>query len=199
MADKIWKLLQFVAGCLVATLAYILVPWSELDSGWTQAVGSFAALGIAIYVMTRQNRHAAKLLIQADILAARRRAAGAHAIVTRACLQMRRVDAEIRSTIRTFSDTENLRYELRVMDGIISPMRATICGIPTYELGSFDMAEAVHQLGEALTNLDAMLKRGIDRPGGFEQDLSVIAVLDIVLQVVSDSESKFDRGLSELK
>lgn len=199
MADKIWKLLQFVAGCLVATLAYIFVPWSELDSGWTQAVGSFAALGVAIYVMTRQNRHAAKLLIQADILAARRRAAGAHAIVTRACLQMRRVDAEIRNAIRTFSDTENLRYELRVMDGIISPMRATICGIPTYELGSFDMAEAVHQLGEALTNLDAMLKRGIDRPDGFEQDASVIAVLDIVLQVVSDSESKFGRGLSELK
>lgn len=199
MADKIWKLLQFAAGCLVATIAYIFVPWSKLDSGWSQAVGSFAALGVAIYVMTRQNRHAAKLLIQADILAARRRAAGAHAIVTRACFQMRRVDTEIRGAIRTFSDTEKLRYDVKVVDGIIGPMRATICGIPTYELGSFDMADAIHQLGEALTNLDAMLKRGIDQPGGFEQDQSVIVVLNIVLQVVSDSEAKFDRGLNELK
>lgn len=199
MGDKIWKAMQFLAACLLATAAYIFVPWSRLDAGWSQVVGSFAALGVAIYVMTRQNRHAAKLLVQADILAARRRAAGAHAVVTRACLQMRRVDAEIRNAIRTFSNTEKLRYDLRVMDGIISPMCTKICGIPTYELGSFDMADAIHQLGEALTNLDAMLKRGIDKPGGFEQDESVIVVLDIVLQVVADSEAKFDRGLSELK
>ncbi len=62
-------LLLLIATMIIIRWLIDFVTWTTLDSGWTQAIGSIAALGIAIYVGNMQHRSAMALLQHGDALA----------------------------------------------------------------------------------------------------------------------------------
>jgi uncharacterized membrane protein len=77
------------AAVIVLSLIAVSIVLSLLATGsndlpaWIQAVGSIAALVGAIFIMSRQNEHAAKLVADADRIATLRKVNSIRAILTR--------------------------------------------------------------------------------------------------------------------
>lgn len=139
--------------------------WTRLDASawasWVQAVGSIAALGIAIYVMSKQNAHAARLVADADRIATLRKVNSVRAILRRYYAQLSTANATIQSFYGrlphvTNDDGRKLAAAYDALKGIPANLQA----IPVFEIGSFELAQAVLEFSEiaseCLTGLHAM-------------------------------------------
>ncbi|MFL6672914.1 MAG: hypothetical protein ACJ8LG_06460 [Massilia sp.] len=206
MEDRLWKVIGFWAMGLLLFMATMIIirwvvdfiTWSTLDSGWTQAIGSLAALLVAIYVMSKQNAHAARLLVDADTLVFRRRAAAVSAIVERAVRVANAVYDDLDITPAEIADTADYAERLNGGRMAIQDVVATVKSIPTYELGSYDMAEAIHLLGANLEALSEGITRLHDSESG-RGSPNASLLLKTCIKHIRESKLQFGRGMNEIR
>lgn len=168
-------------------------------ASWVQAVGSITALGVAIFVMSRQNRYARDLMREADRLAVFRRASAVHAIVKRAHGQYMVTMRMIGQTTPTTLDEEaRVERELRAAGHMITAMHKAILAIPTHELGSFDLAEGVHRIGELFHAFAPMLEQMANSPSEVGTNAAILAKTQLVA-TIDLAIQQFDRGLANLR
>ena len=166
-------------------------------ASWVQAIGSIAALAVAIYVMSRQNKHAARLLIDTDMLAFRRRAAGVKAIVERAEVVVGKVGIAINQILQDQNpSSENFSPDLDAAKRALNDVREAIKSIPAYELGSYDMAEAINLLGFNLGNLWSTVDMMLQHPNARTSPQALEAVL-ICITRIQENKAQFDSGARE--
>jgi hypothetical protein len=124
-------------------------------SGWVQAIGSVAALGVAIFVMSRQNAHSAKLVAQADTKALRRRVETVSTIVEIDYWQIDNCFNEISQAVSA-NNMITLNASLVSTKIVISEVRLHLTSIPIHDLGSPRMAEGIIRLNQIAGNVQTL-------------------------------------------
>lgn len=122
-------------------------------SGWVQAIGSIAALGVAIYIMSRQNQHAARLLIDADKRALLRRADATAAVVDRATNQLQQF-CELITESLAVGNENNIRSMILTSKFALQDAQGATRAIPAQELGSYKMVSGLSKVVQALATFD---------------------------------------------
>lgn len=158
-----------IVGCVVLGLVILLGTlagfqmlsvspiWSEKGAAWVQAVGSVAALAVAIFVMARQNAHATRLLVMADERALHRRAKTMLAVMERAYMQLSNCRIGLQSSMVPQAKV-GIGDACAVAYHILSELRSRFLAIPTHELGDYDLAVGVQQMTEAVTNFASLIE-----------------------------------------
>jgi hypothetical protein len=130
--------------------------WVRLDASawasWVQAVGSIAALVIAIYVMSKQNAHAVRLVVDADRIATLRMANAVRAILKRYYAQLLLANDSIQkyhTKIPYVTKEDGLQLQAAYQS--LKRIPANLQAIPIFEIGSFDLATAVLAFTEIAT------------------------------------------------
>ena len=147
-----WSLgiLLFIATMIVIHWTIGFVTWSTLDSGWAQAIGSIGALGVAIYVMSRQNAHSLRVMALSERLGTMRRADAVLGIVEPTHARI----AEISNTISTRSTRDPLdlqKRRVRMLLTKVQRLEDTIRAIPVHDLGAYDIAKAGNQIAQFIS------------------------------------------------
>lgn len=210
------KLLTFLEGALltcalvaVAVVLALLADGANELSAWVQAVGSIAALFIAIFVMARQNRNAARLMVRqnkhatklvaaADRLTTIRRAKSVQAILRRTYLQVQQIERDIATPPGPGETGQLLSSRFRVAMAIVKRLRMTMDAIPAFDLGSFDMADGVLQLADALDIYEGLVEILISEPHNAGSDYMKAATA-VHRPTVDGAMAKFEKGLGELQ
>ena len=122
-------------------------------SGWVQAIGSIAALGVAIYIMSRQNQHSAQLLIDADKRALLRRADATAAVVDRATKQLQQF-LELITRNLPAGDESKIRSAIFTAKFALQEPQAATRAIPAHELGSYKMVNGLIKIVEVFSTFD---------------------------------------------
>ena len=168
------KIVSWFAGCVALCAALIALHWSinwlvskhdwmRLSpsdwASWVQAVGSIAALAIAIGIMRHQNEHAAKLVAHADLRATLRKADSIHAILGRYRNELKQIAGSMQT--RPTEHERIVKISLRVHAGLreVKGMQATMQTIPVFEIGSFDLADATLRFGESVDSCHEFLAK----------------------------------------
>ena len=186
---------NLITACLPAHW-YVLTAaeWAA----WVQAAGSIIALVVAIFVMSRQNRHAAKLIADADRLTTLRRAQSVHALVLRAAKQLTNVRRQAEIVPVTASDLVLTKVQLKISIEITGELLGNLKAIPTYDLGSFDMAEGVHRIIEAASTIMTTL-RAIEPEPSQVGASHVVESNRSMLEMAGRGVALFEKGMNELK
>jgi hypothetical protein len=191
-------LIMFVATMIIIRWVVDFITWSSLDSGWAQVIGSLAALAVAIFVMSRQNAHAAHLIVEADLLALRRRAAAISAIFQRA-LRLSRTSYTLASTpIQDISNVNDHCARLAAKRRSIDTMLAKLDAIPLHELGSFDIADSLNTLHGNLILFGRSLDTFISNPSAVGTPAQINSI-DSFMGNVEQASEKFKKGVRDLK
>lgn len=143
--------------CVNDVLACLAPTSSGEWANWVQAVGSIFALAVAIFVMSRQNRHAAKLIMDADKLATLRRANSVYAIVKRAESLLVRIRENTDQRQPSGAEGDTWHLHLKTSNEMLDDMIALLRTIPVYDLGSFEMASGVRQLLESCETFQTLV------------------------------------------
>lgn len=196
----------FAASVVLALLA----AGSPDLAAWVQAVGSIAALFIAIFVMARQNRNAARLMIRqnrhstklvvdADRLATIRRGKSVQAVMRRTYLQLQQIERDMLTPPQPEEGIEQLQSRFRVATSILTRLKATMDEIPAFDLGSFEMADGVLQLADGLEIYEDLLRLLSAEPwqAGAEHIQQVMAVHRPT--TIDGALAKFNDGLTQLQ
>lgn len=163
-------------------------------SSWVQAVGSITALGVAIFVMSRQNKHARELIYDAERLAILRRAAVVNVILVRAKLQfMRTHDLVVQAAPVTAALLAAKKIELQESAARLQEMRNTILTVPAYELGSANMADGLLRFLDLISLSDDLAARVIGNPSLIGNPASKKAS-ESILRMVETAYEAFDQG-----
>jgi len=179
-------------------------------AAWVQAVGSIAALFIAIFVMARQNRNAARLMIRqnrhstklvadADRLATIRRGKSVHAVMRRTYIQLLQIERAMLAPPQPGESIDQLQSRFLVTKSVLARLKATMDQIPAFDLGSFDMADGVLQLADGLELYEDILRLISADPAqaGTEYVQQVMATHR--LTNVDEAVAKFNNGLAQLQ
>jgi hypothetical protein len=164
MQEKLWKFIGFWAMGLILFMATMIiirwlvdfVTWTTLDSGWAQATGSIAALGVAIYVMSRQNAHAARLVIDADRRTALRLVSSVGALIDRANTLILSGACEMESSASCsyavlFNTAERIKASL-------AETKTALAAIPPHELGCHELVVGLIQMIECIRAFESTLQ-----------------------------------------
>lgn len=122
--------------------------------GWVQAIGSIAALAVAIFVMSRQNAHAARLISQADQLSLRRRAQAISVIMESAHRQVGHCLSKVRNGVEKMDLTETQAAFVSAKH-FMGDTHRTLASIPLHDLGSADMADGILRIKQVASVLIA--------------------------------------------
>ncbi|WP_133250783.1 hypothetical protein [Janthinobacterium sp. 78] len=117
--------------------------------GWVQAIGSIAALGVAIFVMSRQNAHSARLLAESDNRVMTRRASAVSALLVRANEQLIEATKNLKEAARD-GDQTKFHVTWIVIIPVLRQCRSALEMVPAHELGAFKMVSGLHSMIEAL-------------------------------------------------
>ncbi|NHZ94587.1 hypothetical protein [Massilia sp. CCM 8734] len=139
--SRFWLLL-FVAVMNLVNIGLDMNLTREHWASWVQAVGSIAALVVAIYVMSRQNAHAARLIAQADSVALTRRANTVSVVVESAYWQIHACINHMQVAAAN-NDVADLQISLSSSKHVCEVIRSSLTNIPIHDLGSADMATGV--------------------------------------------------------
>jgi hypothetical protein len=158
--------------CALMTAAVVLALLAGQASdlpAWVQAVGSIAALFIAIFVMARQNqnaasllirqnKHATKLVIDANRLTTLGRARSVHAIIKRSHLQIKALSnlSKMALDTRTFNPAA-LAVTFSNGADTIDSIKGRLAAIPVHDLGGYEMSEAILQFSEILDSYQRII------------------------------------------
>ncbi|WP_141750068.1 hypothetical protein [Janthinobacterium sp. HH107] len=165
--------------------------------GWVQAIGSIAALGVAIFVMSRQNRHAAQLVANADKRALLRRTQAAAAILDSTESKIRNATQLIAISL-TGSDTSFIRMTITTAKYVILDAQGAVRAIPAHELGSYKLVSGLNKIIGSLTTIDK----------GFEEMLAqthlppaigINTFLNLAIAHCEEAKTVFIEGVDELK
>lgn len=152
--------------------------------GWVQAIGSIGALGVAIFVMKRQSQHAIALALGSDKRTLIRRASSVKSLIERANSHI----GSCLDTIKTvFASSGAISIdEFRTFArGKLAEARRTLVAIPSHELGSFDLTDAVQNMIECIADVEVIINAG-----------SPADVIASQLQYIGEIEKQFDRATS---
>jgi hypothetical protein len=185
-------------GLLLFLRAFGEPLWTQEASGWAQAIGSVAALGVAIYVMSRQNEHSARLVADADRLAALRRAQAIHALVKRVNLQFNNVGHMVLGFTREPGEIEVMRRKFKVAAEVFQNQREIFLSLPVHELASFDIADAIWKLTDTLQVYMRMVEALRDSPESIA-DPRLHPSFHDWHAIIEDAVKQFERGLASLK
>ncbi len=198
IAFAIFSPMFFVCTLLIIRWGIEFVTWTTIDAGWAQAIGSVGALGVAIYVMSRQNKHAATLIVRADRMAVLRRAASVHAILKRSHMQVQNMRLATRLRPLNISDKERLTRELEISGEMLDTMKKTFLTIPAYDLGSYDMAYGIVDYADTIAEYSSAIGRLYVTPERCgAQD--IIALFDMLHVGLDNSIERFERGMKSLQ
>ncbi|WP_426070202.1 hypothetical protein [Janthinobacterium sp. DSP2-3-3] len=126
---------------------------NETWPGWVQAIGSIAALGVAIFVMSRQNRHAARLLINADKRAMLRRADATAAVVDRAMNRLQHFCKLITDSLAA-GEEKKIRSAIVTSQFALQEEQSATRSISAQELGSYKMVSGLSIIVQNLGTFD---------------------------------------------
>jgi len=128
-------------------------------SGWVQAIGSIAALGVAVFVMSRQNRHAAKLLTETDKRALVRRGASVHALMERAVFHVGSCSDAFQKAIN--DGTNQSIFAFKAIASIkLAEAKRVLISVPGHELGSYAMTVSLQNIIECLADVELLIESG---------------------------------------
>jgi hypothetical protein len=193
----------------VAVVLCLLAPDSPNLSAWVQAVGSIAALFIAIYVMARQNRnaarlmlrqnrHATKLVADADRLATLRRARSVHAVLRRSLNQIDAINAVASSPPPTDAGSlAILNMGLENSVSIADELEQRMAAIPVYDLGAFNMSDGVMQIMEMIVIIRSVVSELQRNPAATGSN-HIKAVITRLREIQAEGMEKFESGMQEL-
>lgn len=170
---------------------------SSEAAAWVQAAGSIAALGVAVFVMSRQNAHAAKLVIDADKRALKRRAAAVSAIIERAHAQINNVFNLISTAAAGQSEVFT---NVTIQNGrrVLNEMQKTVRSIPAYELGSYEAVVGLQKTIETINDFDKTAEQWVSSsPPPREQE--IIFQIQMLSSNAKDAKEIFSRGVSLLE
>lgn len=165
--------------------------------GWVQAIGSIAALGVAIFVMSRQNRHATQLLIDADKRALLRRAQAVSAIMDRAHEQIPELCELIANSIAS-RDEDLVRSTMATAKYLLKEVQAAIRAIPAHELGSYEMVTGLNKTMEVLTSFDKIIDTWLQGPN-LPHPMDIGTSLVIARRSAEEAKDIFSLGIERLK
>lgn len=123
-----------------------------------QAVGSVAALGIAVYVMARQNAHSRKLIADMDKRALLRKAAGLAAVIDRTNLIVGRMCDALIDTVER-DDIQKLQHDAPEYIDMLRELKSNLVAIPTYEIGSYEISSRVFKIISVVDAFEATLEK----------------------------------------
>lgn len=166
--------------------------------GWVQAVGSIAALAVAIFVMSRQNENALQLILETERRGMQRRANSVFAIVQRAHKQLNSCVDTIEKMAAT-GDTSKVTVAWTLTRRITTQLQIVLTAIPTHELGSFDLALGIHQSLDALNlfNHCADTDEMKQAESGQVSDLS--KTCELLRKNIKTASDTFKKGMSEMQ
>lgn len=127
--------------------------------GWVQAIGSIAALGVAIFVMSRQNRYA----LDADKRALLRRANAVSAILDRANAQIPQLCRAIAEGIMN-GNQGRLISAMTAAKIKLAETQSTVRAIPGHELGSYELVVGLHMTLEVASTFETTLGVWLQAP-----------------------------------
>lgn len=206
--------LVIIAGTLACFEMLSISPlWGDGGAAWVQAVGSIAALGVAIFVMSHQNKNAVRLIYYADELQVKRRARVAGII-----FRDLRGPAEYfaYSLIEDYhaADAEEAsdliaarRHALSCQIDTLSVDQTwyhdpltMINNIPIYEIGSERLVDIIFIFRNGLKRFAAALNSAGNDPEGFDPKTLHDAAaqwLDVSAQAKENFEAEFARRYGE--
>ena len=156
--------------------------------GWVQAIGSIAALGVAIFVMARQNAHSARLLAETDVRIMLRRAAAVSALVVRANERLQECTASLTS-VAVPGDNRKVHIMWTVVGPTLRQCKSALEMVPAHELGGYKMVNGLHSMIDSLHNFLLL---------GEEWEKEVFPTFDPSVQI-EYCETYRDRGIVALK
>jgi len=203
---RLFKLICYVfvllaSSLLSAGITYVAIKHglgSSEAAGWVQAVGSIAALGIAIYVMSRQNSHSAKLVADADRLTSLRRAKSVYAVLLRTREQLAIFEADMLEIPQGAEGVIYAKRKFKVALDMLESIDTTLNGIPAFDLGSFHMADGALQLTQLAGSLKDMLRSLYNDPESAGSP-TVCEIVHAFRITADDAMDKFQKGMKELE
>lgn len=163
----------------IVGVVFVAHGWRGLSpsdwAAWVQAVGSIAALGVAIFVMSRQNAHSTRLVVQANDLAILRRAQTVSIMVESSHWQMDASLSDIANAVRK-GDVTDMHISLMATKVVMTEVRARLITIPIHDLGSTMLAEGVIRLTE-ISGVAVRLVDGWEGPSNTKKTGELLAAL----------------------
>jgi hypothetical protein len=150
-------LLLVIGAAVIAAYVKLGLHFKFERGDWSasiQAIGSIAALGIAIFVMHGQSKAAIKLVAESDIKTLRRRGESVAALLKYALDRMKNSRDIITVTFQE-GHPAAMEVILKVCTDELSEVKRVLVAVPAHELGSYDLT---HALQLTISTIDSALK-----------------------------------------
>jgi hypothetical protein len=203
MQEKLWKvigfwsmgLILFVATMVIIRWSIDFATWSALDSGWAQAIGSSAALGVAIFIMSRQNQHSARLVLDSDKRAALRLASSVGALMNEASDRINHAADWLEQSAKASSD-QAVAIIANMAKVTLAECKTSLMAIPAHELGNHDLVIGLIRIIECIKSLESVLTE-IHQQKNFPREVIISRVTEVKNLAVIALEN-FQRGHAQL-
>lgn len=191
-----FAIIFFVCTLVLVRWTIDFVTWISLDSGWAQAIGSMAALGVAIFIMQRQAESSARIVLDADRRALIRRANAVFALIQRAAQQATTSrHAILRESKQNLGE---LQSTVAAAEIVLREIHASLKIVPLHELGSYDLVTGAQQMIDAISRfrqaLDVILASG-----NSVSSAEIEMMLDIIKTSIHNAHAKYEDALLGLK
>ncbi len=127
-------------------------------ASWVQAVGSIAALAVAIFVMSQQNAHATRLALSADTKALRRRGESVLVLIQHSYSVLGTAKNLIEAVLDDGTTVDAIDMALKVSRGKLEEVRRVLVSVPAHELGAFEMTASLQKAIGAITEVLHMVE-----------------------------------------
>lgn len=127
-------------------------------SSWVQALGSIAALGIAIFIMSRQNQHAVRIVINTDRRALLRRGEAVLVLMFNAHQSVDISCNDLIGSLVTGVPSEEILENMKAIAKATQEARAILAAVPLHELGSREMVSGAIMMLETMTFICASIE-----------------------------------------
>jgi hypothetical protein len=130
-------------------------------ASWVQAIGSVAAIGAALFIMDRQNKHTARLALESEHRGNMARAKVVGAIVENVQKQFDAALDPVVHFARLNSPDETLR-RMKQAQTPIRDARLRLSTIPVYDLGIEEIAIGILEMIDGLVFFEKLIEEWVD-------------------------------------
>lgn len=176
-------------------LISISAIWSETGAAWIQAIGSMAALAVAIFVMIRQNAQARRVALEIDERAIERKVASILGVMIVCSSRTEHNCTKIKEhlLIEHRKDLKSaIGYALFEVDQLITMLEGISLielGNPQLVIGVMRMNKSIHLSKECYSSVEKCEFINPQFPSPFSE------ILDSVIKSASQSLEIFSEGL----